>query len=224
MFLVNHLYFLTAIIFSILWLILFIVNKNNRKQMFLIGLICMLGGSFTEQMHFTDWWHPNFIFNSFFTVEDILFGFTAGGVISATYSILSSYFKDGFILSFNFINKIITTIAFLFSVFGLFYIFHISSFLSSIIAFLIPIIIVGIHNIKSLIPMFFTGIFMLTFTIAGYLFLIYINPNFVKETYLLDHLSRILILGIPIEELIWFFFAGMGISAFQKIIWNNHLI
>jgi transcriptional regulator of nitric oxide reductase len=65
---------------------------------------------------------------------------------------------------------------------------------------------------------------MLTFTIAGYLFLIYINPNFVKETYLLDHLSRILILGIPIEELIWFFFAGMGISAFQKIIWNNHLI
>lgn len=223
MFLVNHLYFLGAIIFSILWLILFIANKKNRKKMIVIGLIFVIGGAFAEQMHFTDWWHPNFIFNSFFTVEDILFGFTGGGVVSAVYSILSSYLKDDFILPLNFIKKIIIAITFLFLIFGLFYIFHIHSFISSIIALSIPTIVVGVYNRKSLIPMFLTGIFMLIFAMAEYLFLIYINPNFVKETYLLNHLSGILVLGIPIEELIWFFFAGMGMSAFQKIIWNNTL-
>ncbi|MFA5933788.1 MAG: lycopene cyclase domain-containing protein [Candidatus Paceibacterota bacterium] len=189
--------------------------------MVLIGLLLMIGAPFAEQMHFTDWWHPHFIFNSFITIEDLLFGFSVGGVISAVYSLLNSRIKDDFILPINLTGKILTTTAFLFSVFGLFYIFHIHSFISSIIALSIPVIIVGYYNKKSLIPIFLTGMFMTVFALAGYLFSIYLNPNFVKETYLLNHLSKILILGIPIEELLWFFFAGMGVSAFQKIIWSE---
>ncbi len=189
--------------------------------MIIVGLTTMALGPFVEQMHFIDWWQPHVISNSFIKIEDILFGFSLGGIVSGIYSILCSHIKMKSILSLKIYSKIFIIACSLFSVFGLFYIFHIHSFLSSIVSLSVPIIILAWKDRKLLLPTFLTGVIVAIIALLGYLFGLYINPNFVKETYLLAHLSGVLVSGIPIEELIWFFFAGMGGSAFQTIIWNN---
>lgn len=216
----EHIFFVSASFFSSLWFIVFLFNKKNRKRMVLVSVVTMILSPLVEQMHFIDWWQPHFIFNSYIKIEDILFGFSTGGVISGVYSILQSNIKNKYRISLKVTEKIWLVFIFLFSLFGLFYIFHVHSFLSSIIALSVSVVMVAYKNRKLLPAIFLTGIIMTAIALAGYLFAIFINPHFVAETYMLNHLSGILIFGIPIEELIWFFFAGIGVSAFQEIMWD----
>lgn len=219
-FFTQHIFFLSSLLFFILWIILFIINKKNRGQMLVISLSTMILGCFVEQMHFTDWWQPNFIFNSYIKIEDILFGFSVGGVISGIYSLVKNQIKYKTSIPLRLSTKFFLLALSICLLFVLFYIFNISSFYSSVVALLIPVIFIYYKNKKLLYRVCLTGIIITCIAFLGYLFAIYINPTFVKDTYLLDHLSGILFFGIPIEELIWFFFAGMGISAFQEIIFN----
>ena len=45
---------------------------------------------------------------------------------------------------------------------------------------------------------------------------LYINPNFINNEWMLDKLSGVMLLNVPIEEYIWYLFAGLGISALQE--------
>ncbi len=189
--------------------------------MLLLSITAMIIGPLSEQMYLTDWWLPHFVFNSFIKIEDLLFNFSIAGIVSSVYTIFRFRINKEISLSLKLSHKILLIIAILFATFGLFYIFHFHSFWATIIGLAIPVIVVLFSDRKSLIPIFLTGIFMLIFAIFGYFTNMYLNPNFVQENYLLNHLSGILILGIPIEELTWFFFAGIGIAAFQRIVWDK---
>lgn len=189
--------------------------------MIFVSFVTMVFGPLVEQMHLVDWWQPHFIFNSYIKIEDILFGFSTGGAISGIYSMLKSRIQRNSIILINTTSKILLIVISLFSLFGLFYIFHVNSFWSSIIALSIFVIIVAYQNSKLLLNIFLTGVIVAIIAFGGYLFGLYLNPHFVTETYLFSHLSGILILGIPIEELLWFFFAGIGVSGFQEIMWNK---
>lgn len=218
----EHIFFVSALFFSLLWLILFLlINKESKRQMIFVSLVTMVLGPLVEQMHLVDWWQPHFIFNSYIKIEDIIFGFSTGGTISGIYSILKSRIQNNPIISINTNRKILLITISLFSLFGLFYIFHVNSFWSSIISISISVIIVAYQNSKLLLNIFLTGVIVAIIAFGGYLFGLYLNPHFVTETYLFSYLSGILVFGIPIEELLWFFFAGMGVSGFQEIMWNK---
>jgi hypothetical protein len=218
MFIVEYPYFFAAILFLLLWLISFwVIPKINRKDMLKISLITLILGPLVEQMHFTDWWHPHFIFNSFITIEDTLFGFGVGGIIYASYVLLRNKLALKKQSSFTLFQKAAIATLSLFSLFGLFYLFHIHSFWSSLISLFVPILVVSIYDRRMLLPIFLSGVGMVILTYFGYLLTIYLDPAFVSQTYNLSKLSGILVSGIPIEELCWFFFAGMGISAFSVI-------
>lgn len=183
--------------------------------MILVSLISAVLAPFVQRMHLTDWWYPNYIFDSFIKIEDLLFGYSAGGVIFAIGFIIQTQFK-GIVKSYQVSNKLKTGVV-LISVmllFGLFYFFQIHSFWSSIIAFAYAPIFAGILNPKSIPIMFITGVLVVIIAMPGYLFGIFVNPNWVQNEWLIDQLSGLTILKIPLEEIVWFFFAGIGMSAF----------
>lgn len=216
----QNIYFLSAVLFFLLWLIIFVLNKTGRKQMLYISIATMFLGFFVQEMHFVDWWQPHFLFDTFIKIEDIFFGFGAGGVISGIYSILKSYSRNNRSAVLSKHSKIVLIIVFLFSLFGLFYIFNVHSFTSSIIALSLPLVVLAYKNMRLLPVMFLSAGIFTAFAFLGYVLAIHINPNFVIDTYLLEHLSGILIVGIPIEELLWFFFAGLGVPAVQELFFD----
>ncbi len=184
--------------------------------MSVIGIIFAL--PIFQDMYVTDWWHPNFVFSSaYIKIEDLIFGFSLLGIISSIYSILKS--KDIKLLeskSFTLTQKIIVIIV-VFSIFlGLFYIFNLNSFWSSIAGASLGALVIFIKKPRFLKYAVMTGIFVLVIFIPIYMLSLYINPNFINNEWMLDKLSGVMLLNVPIEEYIWYLFAGLGISALQE--------
>jgi hypothetical protein len=222
MFFSQHVYFLSAVLFFLLWLLLFTLNnKTDRRTILTVSFVTLVLGFFVEQMHLVDWWHPIFVFNSTIKIEDVLFGFSCGGDISGIYCLLTRGMWQSKPKIFKEHYKIVLTLVSLFCLFGLFYLFHIRSFWSSIFALSVPVITVLFWKPRVIPIVFLTGCIITFIALLGYLFAIRINPNYVTETYNFHYLSGRLFLGIPIEELWWFFFAGIGIASFQEIIWGS---
>jgi hypothetical protein len=216
MFLSTHLYFAAALYFFIFWILLFAVNERARKQMFIVSLFGLILGPFAEVMHLVDWWHPNFVFNSFVKIEDLLFGFAFAGIVCCVYNILAPI-NETSLQGFNSWYKLSVVGGFLFLLFGLFYIFHTSSFWSSIISSLFALVMVGISKRQLLPAMLLTGLFMVIIATPGYFLGVYIHPGWVSQEWFTGNLSGVSIMTVPIEEFLWFFFAGSSLSALVEL-------
>ncbi len=215
----THFYLLAALGFFTVWLLLLpFLPKNKRKALIIISLSTMVLGYFVEQMHFTDWWQPNFVFNTPITFEDMMFGFGFGGVVYAFNNIFSRHLSITPNFAFSLVIKIFLVSISLVSLFGLFYILHVHSFLSSVFTLCIPIVIVAVYDRRLLLPSILVGVAVTIIATLGYLLVLYMNPHFVGETYLLSQLTGILVLGVPIEEFVWFFFAGTGGATALSIL------
>lgn len=215
----THIYFLAATLFSVAWLLLFqLIPKAQRKEMILWSLPTIVLGYFVEQMHLTDWWQPIFLFDTAIKLEDVLLGFSVGGIVYVLYWLYCRRLRMNPQLSILLIVKGVAVTGSIVTLFVLFYVLHMHSFWASIISLAIPIAIVGLYNGRLLVPIVLTSITLTAAAFLGYQLSIYLNPQFVAETYLLSKLSGILVLGIPAEELVWFFFAAMGGAAFLSII------
>lgn len=215
----THIYLLAALLFFCWWLVLLpMVPRNRWKEMITIGFLLMVLGYLVEQMHFIDWWQPRLLFDIPLSIEDTLFGFSIGGIIYALYILYSDKLNIAQTHSFSLFTKIGAASVSIIILFLPFYFLGVHSFWTSLMSLTIPILITAICNTRILIPAMLTGLTITTVAFCGYLFALYINPQFVPETYLIDHLLGVFILGIPVEELVWFFFAGTGISCSLSIL------
>lgn len=219
MFLVNHLYLLAALYFLFFWIIFFTMNPKGRKFMFVVSIFGMLLGPFVQEMHLIDWWYPNFWFDTFIKIEDLIFGFGFAGVASSVFSILAPYFNTrDFIISNKYFFSILSISTVL--LFGLFYWLGISSFWSSVIACLFGIAGSLYKKPFYFIPSLLTGIFMIILVLPGYLGGFIMNPTWFQDEWFLEKLSSVFFLNIPIEELIWFFLATLLLALLQGL-WGN---
>jgi hypothetical protein len=75
------LYFILALIWSFIWLILFIRHKGIREKMLVMSCAVILF-TFFDYYSRPGYWHPPTFFSVPVGVEDILFGFSFGGVAS----------------------------------------------------------------------------------------------------------------------------------------------
>lgn len=215
---VDHLYFLAGVFtFLILWLPLFILNKEGRKWMLYMSLFgLIMGFPFVQHMYVSDWWHPAFIFDYSIKIEDLIFGFTLVGSISSMYSLFKSKDKKLVQRKISRIYKIIIIIFTFGFMFSLFYVFGVSLFWTSIIGLSLGTFVIFIKKPTFLKYALITGILISIIIFPGYLFGIYLDPNFIQDQWFVDKLSGITLLSIPIEEFIFYIFASLGISALQE--------
>jgi hypothetical protein len=57
---------------------------------------------------------------------------------------------------------------------------------------------------------------MLFISFLPYFTIMLVSPGWIAQTYYFNHLSGILILGIPIEEVIFWFLAGVVFGPFYE--------
>ena len=183
-----------------------------------IGLI--LGLPIFQKIYLADWWQPNFIFPLYYIkIEDFIFGLSITGIISSIYSALKYNDKKlSEYTGFQFLHKIII-ISFVFSAFfAMFYILHFHSFWVSIFASSLGAVLVFIKKPAFIKHAVITGFITAAIITPVYLICLHLNPDFINHEWLLNELSGKMFLHIPIEEFIWYIFAGVGIAALQELL------
>jgi len=206
-------YLYGALIFFVPWLILFLWRKDVRKEMLIMGFLFSIAAPMGGYLWYTiDWWHPETITNTKVGIEDALLGFSNGGIIAVVYEeLFRKKLKDRkelldkkTIVKFTSITLLtFLVMGFSFSILGL------HSFYANVIGLLIPSLII-LYKRKDLIKnAIITGFLTVILSIPIYLILEFIFPGVIIHSWYIENLSGILFLGIPIEDLIWYFFAGV---------------
>jgi hypothetical protein len=68
-----------------------------------------------------------------------------------------------------------------------------------------------------IIPSLLTGAIITSFAFLGFFILNLIQPNFVYHWWLLKDLTGVVILGVPSEDIIWFFTMGAFIGPIYEL-------
>lgn len=206
-------YLIADIVLLLVWLILFLLRKDLRKQMFIFSFTVGLLSPFAELVHILDWWYPLTITGTRIGIEDFLFGFAIAGIASVIYKELFSKQvrlrkrtkqKHGLENKNLFLIFILLLALF----FGSFYLLKLNSFYSSVIAFLIPTLFIWIKRKDLIFDSLMSGLLLMIVSFVGFIVIETIAPGWVASTWNFKTLSGIMILYAPIEDLMYFFLAG----------------
>lgn len=203
-------YLLLAILLIPLWLILFIARKDLRHKMLVLSLIIGIIGPFSELWYIQDYWDPGTVFNIPIGIESVLYPFLLGGISSVIYE---EVFKKRYRKKkdkqhhWNLIFLIIVIIGFI-SLNVLFFFFRINSIYASATAYLIIASLIFIYRKDLIISGIFSGILLGVIFMVEYWILLSIYPHLFEKIWMMDNLSGIKIMRVPLEELVWSFTWG----------------
>lgn len=221
----KYAYLVGTIVFLIPWVILFLFRKDYRKEMIFMSLVIGIGSLVTAYLWWTiDWWRPETITSTRVGIEDFLLGFSNGGIAAVLYGVIykkrlsKRIKKTNNTEAFNICLILFFIIAFLF--WGL----NITSFWASTIA----MIIAAVYILCTRRDLFFnalaSGILMAIVSLPSYYVFIWLFPGFIDKTWMSQYLSGIVITGIPLEDLIFYFLFGFIIGPFYEYWQNKRLV
>ncbi|MBS3092660.1 hypothetical protein J4466_04540 [Candidatus Pacearchaeota archaeon] len=212
----------------LIWIVIFIFRKKVRKEMFYVSLFTMPFG-LTEPLFVPEYWNPPSLFNlaatTGFDIESLIFSFAIGGIGSVIYdAIFKARHKK---MPKAEIKR---------------HRFHLLALFSPIIIFLILYSLTELNPIYSASIVMFVGGVAAVFCrpdllkktfIGGLLFLaLYflfflsfnlIYPYAIESFWNLKAISGILLLGVPLEELIFAFTFGMMWSGVYEHVMHYKL-
>ena len=210
----------------VVWLLIFIFKSGVRKEMFWISLFTMPFG-LTEPLFVPEYWNPPSLFDLAskigFDIESLIFSFAIGGIGAVLYETLSTVKHQKMSMHEKHRKR---------------HKFHLLTLISPIIIFilLLPIKINPIYSAS--IAMFVGGIAAILcrpdlkrkvwiggitfFAIYFLLFILFnlVYPGLVLKIWNLSIISGILIIGVPLEELMFAFTFGMlWSSVYEHLLW-----
>ncbi len=210
-------YLIACLPFILVWAFLFFRRKDLRGEMLFTGILIGLMSVATAYYWWTiDWWHPATITGTRVGVEDFVIGFFTGGIMAAAYEVLfrkrlykakaKAHHLGG--LTLLLLLGCLTS--------WLFWGVGISSFYASSIAMIIVATILFWDRRDLIIDGLLSGALMAFVSLSFYITIILISPDWIQQTYHWDGLSGILIRGVPIEEFIFWFLAGVLFGPFYE--------
>jgi len=211
----HYAYILFTCLFLVPWGILFWLRKDLRFEMVWAGVIVAVFGLIAEGIWYTkDWVNPITLTNTIIGIEDAIMGFAAGGIAAVIYKDVcrqddykcrAHRLKTHWKLSVICLLGLIVADA-LFRFFGIF------SFYANLIGFgLIAIILISIRE-DLLKEALIGGLLLVVVSLPIYWISFYIFPGWRESYWKMTEISRIYFFGIPYEDLVWWFFAGINIA------------
>jgi len=218
----------SLILFGI-WLIIFLFRKNLKKEMFLVSLFTMPFG-LTEPLFVPEYWNPPSLFNlaatTGFDIESLIFTFAIGGIGSVLYGVFFKTKQTNMNRHEMHSKRHRYHLLALFSPIIIFLILWLLTDLNPIYSASMAMIIGGVATIlcrpdlkKEIL---IGGILFLLLYFVFFFFFILVYPYAVANFWNLSAISGILILGIPLEELMFAFTYGlMWSSAYEHVLWHK---
>ena len=216
-----------SLLLFVVWLIIFILRKRTRKEMFFVSLFTMPFG-LTEPLFVPEYWNPPSLLNlaatTGFDIESLLFSFAVGGIGSVIYD---TFFKSTNIkMSKHEMHskRHRYHLLALFSPVIAFIIISLSTELNPIYSASIAMFVGGIATIlcrpdlkKKIL---YSGIIFLAIYFTFFLLFNTVYPDAVRQFWNIAGISGIFAFGVPIEELLFAFTYGlMWSSIYEHILW-----
>lgn len=222
----TYAYLFAALIFLIIWAILFYWRKDTRKEMLTISIIFGIVALLVEGVYLFDWWRPLTITGTAIGIEDIIFGFSIGGIASIVYEeVFGKRLRNIKKKSKNKDIKFILLNIFLLIVFfGSFFLLKLNSFYASLIALSLGIIIIWIQRKDLIKNSLLSGILLVIIAFPAFIFLEYFFKGAIDKFWYFQFFTKIKIIGMPLEDLIWFFLVGANIGPLWEYWQEKKLV
>ena len=219
----TYTYLFGVILFFLVWCIVFFRHKTNRAEMLFAGVMFGAAAVITGlQYSIHDYWHPTFLFPTF-PIEDFFYGFFFGGICTQIYFFFFEARRQT-TKKHHFVFAVMVVFVSALSFILLTGILK----LNSIIPHIVPPLFIGLYiaykDSKDIKIQLWSGLFATVITFIIFKILIFANPNFIESVWYIDNLTGILILGIPIEEYLFAFALGFGVSHFYEFVTGRELV
>jgi hypothetical protein len=212
----NLVYLVATIPLVAIWLVLFAVRKDIRKEMVVMSvLIGILSVATSYYWWTTDWWLPPTLTGTKVGIEDFIMGFATGGIMAVIYEVV---FKKRFyrrklhhhvIGGFTILLLLAQTTSWFVWGAGL------TTFWASAIAMII-ISAVMLYMRRDLFKNAVgSGVLMLLSCLPFYAVIVLFSPQWLNVTYL-SSLSGARVSGVPVEEFAFWFLAGFLWGPFYE--------
>lgn len=165
-----------------------------------------------------DWWHPATITGTRIGIEDFIIGFFSGGIMAVAYAVIlrrrlykvkaKPVHVGG--LALLLLLGCLTS--------WLFWGVGITSFYSSTIAMSIAACALFWDRRDLIVDGLVSGALMVLISISFYTTIAYISPDWFQQSYHWQALSGVLIGGVPIEEFVFWFLAGVLFGPFYEYV------
>ena len=225
----QYTYLLMGLVFLVVWLALFVLRKNTRKEMLVMSLVFAFAGPLADILYTQDWWRPLSLTNTTIGPEALLVGFMIGGIASIIYEVIfqkrletHKVFKAKEAQrNFSFLSILLIS-AILF--FGSFYLLKFNSLFSTILALLVPTIMIWIKRRDLILDSFGTGIFLVIVASLVYSVLEFLTPGWVHAFWFFKNVPDIIIFNLPLDDIIWYFLAGLFIGPLYEYWQESKLV
>ncbi len=213
---VNFVYLVATSPLLIIWLFFFYLRKDLRKEILAMSLLMGFLSVATSYYWWTlDWWNPPTITATKVGIEDFIMGFATGGIMAAIYEVIFKkrlYRRKPHHLVFGGLTILLLlaqgTSWFVWGV-GL------TTFWSSSIA-MVAVALLMLVTRKDLLKNALGSAFLMVIaSLPFYLTILLISPEWVSITYH-PTLSGLRPMGIPVEEFVFWFLAGLVWGPFYE--------
>lgn len=208
----------------VVWLGLYMWRRDVRGEMQVMSMLFGVGGLFVEPIYLHDWWRPLTVTGTPVGVEDFIFGAVIGGISAVAYEVIfrmkirprhpanKERYHEEYLL---FAPVFLCSTIFL----GLFFA-GCTSFWASVPALLIPAVWILFHRPDLITNALVSGALMVFFGFWWFWAAEWLTPGWVAHYWLHQHLSGVIILTAPIEDLTWGFLAGLFIGPLYEF-WHE---
>lgn len=219
--------------FLLLWIPIFVLRKDLRRQMLFMSFGTAVAGLMLEYFVWTlDWWRPLTITGTKIGIEDIILGITNGGLAAVLYEVVvgrrtRSLRKDSVTKrAFEKRKWLLWVPFFISSVVGsvTFWVIGWHSFWATFSSCLIGAGLIVLLRSDLLVEAVFGGIAMILVALPIYRFWSFIFPDVIEKFWLINNLSGIMVWGIPIEDLGFYFAVGAVLAPFYEFVSEKKLI
>lgn len=197
-------YLLGSLFLLLIWFLIFVFQKKLRREM-LIASLLITPAAITEVFFVPGYWLPDTVGNPKLSVEDFIFTFAVGGIIAVIYELFmkgkvkhqrlcncfSGEVIHGFILG--------TGVVVVFATYFLLKINFMYAVYLGIITDIVLIILTRPDLIKKVL---YSGLIFGFLYFLFFLSFSFFIPGFIKH-WSLESLSGIVLLGVPLEEIVW---------------------
>ncbi|MCL5435974.1 MAG: lycopene cyclase domain-containing protein [Patescibacteria group bacterium] len=204
----------TVLLPCFLWLVMFYLRPDLRKQMVVFGLLIGLTSPLSEIWHHADYWQPQYFNGWKYGIEDFLFGFSMGGIASVIYEeLLGRHYARRLDRRFHWSWFIFPTVVLIvMSMNYLIFSFGVNSMHATFLVFVGLALTMAVFRHDLLLDSVVSGVAMGILMFCGYMFFLFWFPNAIQAMWKLDRVSGVSVAGIPIEEFLWAFAWGMYMS------------
>lgn len=217
-------YLIGSLLAFCLWILIYVLRKDMRRQMVIMSAIVMCIGLIMEYVVWTtDWWNPRTITGTRVGFEDALLGFALGGIVATLYPfVFRKKLKES-----NEHNNRQTSFIIGLSIstgFILWVFFNINSSIVWIWGTIIPTIAMYYLRKDIISQSLWTGFLVMLLGLPVYWILYFIEPSLFTEWWMVENLTGITILKVPLEDYTWLLGLGLFFGPIYEFWHGGKLV